>query len=135
MRNIIGMTIVGGVLLTAACSSSTGPTGPVPTTEVVAVDSIELAPQLVRLATVGDSRRLIVWVHPIEATDHSVTWESSNPAVASVDASGLVTAVTQGPEVTITATATDGGHQATARVRVGTPPLIVGGTTLPAVAQ
>lgn len=123
MRNFMRTAILGGAIITAACSSTTDPAGPTPTTEVVAVDSIEVAPALVRLGSIGSSRRLIVWVHPIEATDHSVTWESSNPAVASVDAEGLVTAVTAGPEVTITATANDGGHQATAKVRVGSPPL------------
>lgn len=130
MRNIIRAAVVGGAIITAACSSS-DPAGPTPTPEIVTVDSIEIAPAVIQLATVGDSRRLIVWVHPIEADDHSVTWESSNPAVASVDASGLVTAVTQGPEVVITATSNDGGHQATARVRVGTIPQVVGGAASP----
>lgn len=134
MRNIIRAAFVGSAIITAACSS-TDPVGPTPTTEVVAVDSIEINPTVIQLGSIGSSRRLIVWVHPVEATDHSVTWESSNPAVASVDADGLVTAITAGPEVTITATANDGGHQATARVRVGSPPLVVQGTTPPAVRQ
>lgn len=131
MRNIIRAAIVGSAIVTVACSSSTGPTGPIPTSEVVAVDSIAIAPAVVQLSTVGNSRRLVVWVHPIEATNHDVSWSSSNPAVASVDAEGLVTAITAGPEVIITATSHDGGHQATARVRVGSLPQVIGGSTGP----
>lgn len=44
---------------------------------------------------------------PADATDKTVIWHSSDEAVASVDSSGLVTAVEKGT-VDITATATNG---------------------------
>lgn len=46
-------------------------------------------------------------VYPTNATNKTVAWTSSNEAVATVDASGRVTAVSPG-DVTITATSTDG---------------------------
>lgn len=42
------------------------------------------------------SEQLEVSVNPSNATDQSVTWESSNPAVATVDENGLITAVKAG---------------------------------------
>ncbi|HEV8399056.1 MAG TPA: Ig-like domain-containing protein, partial [Gemmatimonadales bacterium] len=47
-----------------------------------------------------------------------VTWASSNPAIASVDAAGLVTAVASGEPVTITATSE--GKSGTAAISVST---------------
>ena len=57
-------------------------------------------------------------VAPATTTDKSVTWKSSNEAVATVDANGKVTAVAVG-EATITATTTDGSNlSATCKVTV-----------------
>ncbi len=52
----------------------------------------------------------------------TVTWESSNPAVATVDATGMITAVAQGAAV-VTATATAGGQTAQAAVGVTVRPI------------
>ncbi len=52
----------------------------------------------------------------------SVTWESSNPAVATVDATGLISAVAEGAAV-VTATATAGGQSASAAVGVTVRPI------------
>jgi uncharacterized protein (TIGR02145 family) len=54
----------------------------------------------------GDTLRLTAAVLPIDANNKAVTWESSNPAVATV-VDGLVTAVTYGT-ATITVTTQDG---------------------------
>ncbi|MBR5176415.1 MAG: leucine-rich repeat protein [Bacteroidales bacterium] len=51
--------------------------------------------------------QLSVFISPSTATNKEVSWSSSNPAVASVDANGLVTAVSEGT-VTITAKAENG---------------------------
>ncbi len=57
-------------------------------------------------------------VMPAEATIQSLVWTSSNESVATVDAEGVVTAVSVGNAI-ITATATDGsGVTATCRVTV-----------------
>ena len=67
--------------------------------------------------TVGDAERLTATVAPSDATDKAVTWASSNTAVATVDASGNVTAVSAG-SATITVTTADGGKTATCTVTV-----------------
>lgn len=66
---------------------------------------------------VGDTARLIANVAPADATNPAVTWSSSAPGVASVDPSGVVTAVARGA-ATITVTTADGGLTASAIVTV-----------------
>ena len=51
----------------------------------------------------GAERQLTATVLPIEATDTSVLWTSSDPTVASIDENGLLTGLTGG-SVTVTAT-------------------------------
>lgn len=63
----------------------------------------------------GDTTALTATVEPDTATDKTVTWESSDPNVATVDQSGKVTAVAPG---TATITATAGGKTATCTVTV-----------------
>ena len=63
----------------------------------------------------GDTTALTAKVDPDTATDKTVTWESSDPNVATVDQSGKVTAVAPG---TATITATAGGKTATCTVTV-----------------
>lgn len=65
----------------------------------------------------GQTETLTATVNPGDATDKSVTWSSSNTAVATVDQSGKVTAVANG-EATITVTTKDGGKTATCKVTV-----------------
>ncbi|MBR2315259.1 MAG: Ig-like domain-containing protein [Clostridia bacterium] len=55
----------------------------------------------------GTTHQLSATISPAEATDKSVTWKSSNTAVATVDASGVVRLAGGGTAV-ITATAVDG---------------------------
>ena len=65
----------------------------------------------------GGTAQLTATVEPIDATNQNVTWSSSAPGVATVDASGNVTAVAEGT-ATITATTDDGGKTATCTVTV-----------------
>lgn len=67
--------------------------------------------------TEGGTARLTAKVEPADATNQNVTWTSSAPYVAVVDASGNVTAVAEGT-ATITATTEDGGKTATCTVTV-----------------
>lgn len=67
--------------------------------------------------TEGGTAQLIARVEPIDATNKKVTWSSSAPVVATVDASGNVTAVAEGT-ATITATTEDGAKTATCTVTV-----------------
>ena len=66
----------------------------------------------------GETLELTVETAPVYATDHSVTWSSSDEKVATVDANGKVTTISAGT-VTITATANDGsGLKATCKLTV-----------------
>ena len=68
--------------------------------------------------TEGETLTLTVATAPSYATDHSVTWSSSDEAVATVDTNGKVDAIVAGT-ATITATANDGsGLTATCKVTV-----------------
>lgn len=59
----------------------------------------------------GSTDTLVAAVSPFDAVDKAVTWSSSNPAVATVDQNGFVTAVAIG-KATITVTSRDGGYSA-----------------------
>ena len=60
----------------------------------------------------GSTATLSATVSPSNATINDVIWESSNPQVAKVDQSGIVTALSAGT-ATITATAVDGSEVST----------------------
>ena len=86
----------------------------------VAVTGVTLAPTSATL-TLGETETvtLIPTVLPADATDKSVTWSSSDEAVATVT-DGVVTAVAAGT-ATITVTTTDGAKTATCAVTVAAP--------------
>lgn len=81
----------------------------------VPVNSVSLSPSTLNLVE-NETGTLTATVLPNNATNKDVTWESSNTSVATVDASGLVTAVSAGT-TNITATA-DGNKTATCTVTV-----------------
>lgn len=66
---------------------------------------------------VGNSGQLKYSVSPASATNKSVTFTSSNPSVAAVSASGIVTPKSVGTAV-ITCAAVDGSAKATCTVKV-----------------
>ncbi len=68
----------------------------------------------------GESKTLTATVQPDSATNKNVTWESSNTSVATVDATGEVTAIGAGT-ATITVTTVDGNKTATCTVTVTRP--------------
>ena len=82
--------------------------------EVVEVTGITLSSTELSM-TVGDSHTLTAQVFPDNATDKTVSWQSSNRSVAEVSSSGVVKARGAG-SATITATA--GGKSATCKVKV-----------------
>jgi len=67
--------------------------------------------------TEGDKATLTPTVAPTNATNKAVTWSSDKPSVATVSATGEVTAKLAG-SATITVTTTDGGKTATCAVTV-----------------
>ncbi len=84
----------------------------------VIVTSIELDADEMTLAIDDKGQLAVKAVTPDNATDKTVSWSSNKEATATVDASGLVTAVAAGTAI-ITATANDGsGVTATCAVTV-----------------
>ena len=75
--------------------------------------------------TVDETQRLTATIWPANATNQNVTWASNNETVATVDADGVVTAVSLGTAI-ITVTTKDGSHTATCRVVVYQPYFDVG---------
>ncbi len=86
---------------------------------VVPVSSITLDKTTLNMG-IGDSQDLTATVLPNNATNKAVSWTSSNPEVATVSNSGLVTAIAGG-SVTITATTEDGGFAAYCGITVTVP--------------
>ena len=84
--------------------------------EPVAVTGVTLAPATANVAE-GATVQLTATVAPANASDASVTFESDDEAVATVDEDGLVTGVAAG-EATITVTTTDGEFTDTSVVTV-----------------
>jgi uncharacterized protein YjdB len=79
--------------------------------------------------TEGETETLKATVAPDNATDKSITWSSSNASVATVDASGKVTAVSAGT-ATITVKTADGGKTADCAVTVNQKVIPVTGVSL-----
>ena len=94
--------------------------------QVVAVSSVSLDKTSVSL-NVGESVTLGATVKPDNATNKTVTWSSSSSSVASVDASGKVSAVAEG---TATITAKAGDKTATCSVTVTKKVVAVESVTL-----
>lgn len=84
------------------------------------VTGITLTPESATLTKKGETLQLTATVTPDNAADKSVTWSSDNPLVATVDANGQVTAVSNGTAV-ITVTSGDGGKTAISTIQVEIP--------------
>ena len=83
---------------------------------IVHVESVSVSPVAVTL-NVGDTTALTATVLPADADDKNVVWSSSNPAIATVNANGVVSGVASG-NVVITVTTVDGGKTATCNATV-----------------
>ena len=97
----------------------------------VAVTGVTVAPAALTLE-VGQTGALTATVTPATATNKAVTWTSSAPAIATVDASGTVKGIAPGT-ATITVKTADGGKTATCAVTVkaaAAPAVKVTGITL-----
>lgn len=88
-------------------------------TQPIAVESVTLNKDELTL-TKGNEETLTATVKPDDATNKTVTWTSSNPAVATVNENGKVVAVAQGTAV-ISATAGNKSADCTVKVNAPTP--------------
>jgi len=73
---------------------------------------------------------LTATVAPAAATNKTVSWSSSNDAIATVDSSGKVTAISEG-QATITVISQDGNKSATCKVTVKDLKPAIAGVTVP----
>jgi hypothetical protein len=98
-------------------------TGCAPTTPV-AITGVTLDQTTMTLTAGGTTGTLVATVMPVDATNKSLTWSSSVPAVAIV-VNGVVTPVTAGTTTIIVATV-DGGLTATCTVTVNPAAVAIG---------
>jgi uncharacterized protein YjdB len=86
----------------------------------IPVTGVTLSPATLSIGT-GATGQLTATIAPANATNKNVSWSSNNTAIATVNASGLVTAVAVG-FATITVTTVDGSKTATCAVTVTSAP-------------
>lgn len=98
-------------LTTFACA----PKDPDPVVETISVTGIDMESEVA--VDCDWDKQLEVTVLPENASNKKVTWESSDPKIATVDENGLVTGVSNGV-CKITATTEDGGLKAECEVTV-----------------
>ncbi|RYQ12461.1 Ig-like domain-containing protein [Bifidobacterium pseudolongum] len=107
----------GTVTITAKAGGKSASVKVTVKTPVVPVSSVSLSGGTSSLE-VGGSTQFKATVAPANATDRKVTWSSSDAKVATVDASGKVSAKAAG---TVTITAKAGGKSASVKVTVSAP--------------
>ena len=90
---------------------------------IVNVNSVELTPNKAAMY-INRTLKLVATITPSNATNKKLTWSSSDLAVATVDATGLVTAISIGTAI-ITATSEDGGKTSTAEITITNPTTLI----------
>ena len=119
---VLVLTCLGVMLVTCGRDSPTGPTDPTPPSPALPF-SVAVTPADTVLTAVGQTVRLTATVRDRngnQIANPSVQWSSSDPAVGTVDQTGLVAAVKRGA-CTITATAGDVSGQASISVEPPSP--------------
>ena len=91
-----------------------------PSDSAVPTTGISVAPASATLTTVGETVTLAATISPDNATNKSVIWSSSNPDVATVSDTGVVTAVSNGQAI-ITVVTVDGGYSVSCDITVNIP--------------
>jgi parallel beta-helix repeat protein len=123
-------TVAGAVYSNPVNSGVITAVFPATAAATVPVTGVTVTPAAATI-NVGATQQLIATVAPANATNKSVTWSSSAPAVATVSDTGLVKGVAAG-NVTITVTTADGNRTATSAITVVVP--VTGVTITPASA-
>ena len=107
----------GTAVISARVNEGSGATGTVIMTVMQVVDLVEVSPATAELTVLGATVQLTA--EAFDANGHAVaeaefSWESSNVAVATVDASGLVTGVAEGvATITVDAASASGSTRVT----------------------
>lgn len=113
------VAISPGTAIVTATSHDGGFTASCTVTVVIPVTGISLDKTELHLIK-GNVDMLAAAVTPADATDQAITWESSNPAVVTVDSSGKVMAL-EGGSAIITAKTHDGGFSAECKITITVP--------------
>lgn len=108
--------LVGAGMLTACGNDNPGESSSV-STEFVSVESVVLSSPSQSIL-VGGTVQLSVTISPSDATNKAVSYSSSDPSVASVSETGLVTGVSLGNAL-ISVTTEDGNKTSSVEIRVG----------------
>ena len=117
---VTGVSAGSATITATSTTDNTITASCVVTVQAVAVTGVSINPTSANLQ-IGGSTDLTATVLPANATDKSVSWSSSNTAVANVNNNGHVSAVAAGT-ATITVTTTDGNKTATCSVTVTAGP-------------
>jgi len=113
------ITPIANGTTTVTATTSNGRSASIPVTVTVTIPVTSLTQSIV-LSTVHATMQLSATIQPVNATNLAVTWSSSAPAVATVSATGLVTARAVGNTV-ITSRTQDGTRSSTLNVTVAIP--------------
>ena len=98
----------------ATCNVTVSPVPP----KVIEVTEVRLNRNSAEMTSGGETLRLSATVLPENATNRTVTWNSSNTAVVTVDQEGVITAIDTGDA---TVAASCGGKSASCKISVITP--------------
>ncbi|MDE5840324.1 MAG: Ig-like domain-containing protein, partial [Muribaculaceae bacterium] len=123
-KGVVTGVKAGTAVITAKAGEKTATCTVTVTAKVIAVTGITLS-QTEATVEVGEPLTLVATVTPDNATDKTVTWSSSNEAVATVDQDGKVTTLATG-QVTITAEAGDYSAECVVTVSKTTGVALVG---------
>lgn len=107
------LLLFGAILLLTGCDKDKD-------NDPIVVNSVVITPATLEL-NLGQTEQLTAKVSPDNADDKTVMWSSANQTIATVDASGKVTAVGLG-QTTITVTAGGKSGNCTVTVKASTPP-------------
>ncbi|MDE7419673.1 MAG: Ig-like domain-containing protein [Muribaculaceae bacterium] len=124
-NGVVKAVKAGTATITAKAGEFTATCAVTVTAKTIAVTGVTLAPATLDM-TEGDTATLTATIAPNNATDKTITWATSDEAVATVK-DGVVTAVKAG-KATITVTA--GDKTATCEVTVAAEVVAVTGVTL-----
>ncbi len=98
------------------------------TAPIIVVSGITLATQNEAIV-IGETLQLTETISPVDASNQSVIWTSSDASIVTVATDGTITGISEGT-ATITVTTVDGGFSAETVVNVTAPIVSVTGITL-----
>ncbi len=114
------LLIIMALSLFVACDKDPVDDNTPPAVDPTVVTGVGVNPKAEAILVEGGHVQLNAIVLPVTATNKNVTWTSSNPTVATVDATGCVTAVGNGVAI-ITVTTEEGNFTATCTITVDIP--------------